>query len=195
MEQRIQNIYNNVRNAYGNTSNNFAILKLAVNVNNAELKSLYEQKVESHNRAILNNVFADSGFDLFVPDITTFDTEVNSKFIDFQVKAEMVYCDVVNNTIKTSAFVMYPRSSISKTPLMLANHAGIIDAGYRGSLLGAFRWLRSGFSSSDVYVVEKNMRLTQLCHSTLCPIYVVLVEENELSSSERGTGGFGSTGI
>lgn len=194
-EHRIQNIYNNLCNVHANTSCPFAILKLAVNTNNNELTSIYEQKVQSHNTSIINNTFADSGFDLFVPDITTFDKEIDSKFIDFQVKAEMVYCDVVNNTMKTCAYVIYPRSSISKTPLMLANHTGIIDAGYRGSLIGAFRWLRGGSASPATYVVEKNTRLAQICHPTLCPIYVVMVYENELSSTERGAGGFGSTGV
>jgi len=194
-DHRIQNIYNNLRNVHANTSSPFAILKLAVNTNNNELTSLYEQKVQSHNASILNNTFADSGFDLFVPDITTFDKEIDSKFIDFQVKAEMMYCDVTTNLMKTCAYVIYPRSSISKTPLMLANHTGIIDAGYRGSLIGAFRWLRGGSASPEAYVVEKNTRLAQICHPTLCPIYVVIVYENELSSTERGAGGFGSTGV
>ena len=78
---------------------------------------------------------------------------------------------------------------------MLANHTGIIDAGYRGSLIGAFRWLRGESTSQEAYVVEKNTRLVQICHPTLCPIYVVMVDENELSSTERGAGGFGSTGV
>jgi dUTP pyrophosphatase len=150
--------------------------------------------VETHNLAILNNVFADSGFDLFVPDNVTFNREIESKFIDFQVKAEMVYCDVHSNRLRTCAYNIHPRSSISKTPLMLANHTGIIDAGYRGSLIGAFRWLKETNSANNYYVVESNTRLVQVCHPTLCPIYVVLVNENELSTTERGAGGFGSTG-
>jgi dUTP pyrophosphatase len=71
---------------------------------------------------------------------------------------------------------------------MLANHTGIIDSGYRGALIGAFR------NMGDEYVVEKHTRLLQVCHPSLCPIYVVLTNENELSSTERGEGGFGSTG-
>ena len=45
------------------------------------------------------------------------------------------------------------------------------------------------------YTVEKHTRLFQICHPTLCPIFVVLVPESELNSSERGEGGFGSTGV
>jgi dUTP pyrophosphatase len=191
-DDRIRNIYVNLRNSFPNTSSNFAILKIAINANNDHLKNIYQQKVETHNSAILDNIFADSGFDLFVPENIVFDRDVDTKFIDFQLKAEMVYCNITNDNYRTCAFYIYPRSSISKTPLMLANNTGIIDSGYRGSLIGAFRWLRT---NSDNYTVEQNTRLVQICHPSLCPIYVVLVNEEDLSSTERGDGGFGSTGI
>jgi dUTP pyrophosphatase len=104
----------------------------------------------------------------------------------------MYYCESNSISIKNTAFYIYPRSSISKTPLMLANNTGIIDSGYRGSLIGAFRWLRT---NSDNYTVEQNTKLVQICHPSLCPIYVVLVNEEDLTSTERGDGGFGSTGV
>jgi len=34
----------------------------------------------------------------------------------------------------------------------------------------------------------------QICHPTLCPIYVITMDENELASTTRGDKGFGSTG-
>jgi dUTP pyrophosphatase len=71
---------------------------------------------------------------------------------------------------------------------MLANHTGIIDSGYRGSLIAAIRSLQF-----NTYTVDPGTRLVQICHPTLCPIYVVVVNEDELSTSERGDGGFGST--
>ena len=74
---------------------------------------------------------------------------------------------------------------------MLANHVGIIDSGYRGNLIGAFR----SFQTNKNYVVDKFTRLLQLCHPSLCPIYVILVEESDLVDTERGSGGFGSTGV
>jgi dUTP pyrophosphatase len=114
--------------------------------------------------------------------------------IDMQVKAEMVFYDATANTIETCAYMLYPRSSISKTPLMLANHTGIIDSGYRGWLMGAFRCLEFPEDKPN-YVVEARTRLLQICHPSLCPVYVQIVNETELSSTERGDGGFGSTGI
>jgi len=99
-DSNVQNIYNNIRNNSPSTSHSFAILKLAVNPNNNQLRDTYEQKVQAHNNSILNNPFADSGFDLFVPENTTFTKEIETKFIDFQVKTEMVYCDVDKNTLR-----------------------------------------------------------------------------------------------
>ena len=85
---------------------------------------------------------------------------------------------------------------------MLANHTGIIDAGYRGNLIGAVRWLKDAENNSEnnsdnngEYVLERHTRLLQICHPTLCPVFVYLVEEHVLTTTERGDGGFGSTGI
>jgi dUTP pyrophosphatase len=108
------------------------------------------------------------------------------------IKTEMFYCDVNTDVISPCAFNVHPRSSISKTPLMLANHTGIIDSGYRGSLIGAFRQVPYNIPNNE-YTVSKNSRLLQICHPSLCPIYIMLVNNNDLSSSERGDGGFGST--
>jgi dUTPase len=125
-----------------------------------------------------------------------------TNFINMRVKAEMFYYDKGGVGV-SSAFYMFPRSSISKTPLMMANHTGIIDMGYRGDLLAAFRYLYNSplCTTYEVatrvktkYIVEKNTRLVQICHPSLCPIFVKIMENMEdLSSTQRNTGGFGST--
>jgi dUTP pyrophosphatase len=186
---------------------NFAVLKLAVSKSDAELAELYKTHIDKHNESLLNSSFPNSGFDLFVPQEAEFETDFVTKFVDLKIKGEMIYCDktmevevedgdgeeiTLHGVSYSCAYYVYPRSSISKTPLMLANHVGIIDSGYRGNLLAALRKLPSG--ESRPYVVEKHTRLFQICHPTLCPVYVVLVDESELNSSERGEGGFGSTG-
>jgi len=160
-----------------------SILKLAVG--NENLKQLYKNQVENHNNQVLQNPFPNAGFDLFVPQQTIVDSDsTKATMISMNVKAEMVDVDG-----KSLAYYMYPRSSISKTPLMLANHVGIIDSGYRGALIGAFR----NFSQYN-YVVEKDTRLLQICKGDLTPFLVELVEPDDLSNTERGEGGFGSTG-
>ena len=193
----------------------FAVLKLWVNPANRELVELYREHVEKHNQKNDATEFNDSGFDLFVPGKRTFTRPYVSQFLDLEVKAEMVYTDLTITHIQQTegetdsaekdrmvgvagvsygvGYYMYPRSSISKTPLMLANHTGIIDSGYRGNLLAAVRYLPE--NPDDVFELAEHTRLFQLCHPQLCPIYVVLVEEHELTKTERGAGGFGSTGL
>ena len=115
-------------------------------------------------------------------------------FIDYQIKTEMLYYNKSLTSVSNSPFYMYPRSSFSKTPLILGNHVGIIDSGYRGNLIGAFKFLPNDKYATN-YTIEKEQRLLQICHPTLCPIYVILAENDDLQVTERGSGGFGSTGI
>lgn len=183
----IKQVYGNLKGNFPATLTHFAILKVAV-VDPA-IRAQYAEKGGDHNKKVLGSVFADSGFDLFVPEDATFATEA-SVFVDFKIKTEMLYCDVNQDWVTNSPFVIHPRSSISKTPLMLANHTGIIDAGYRGNIIGAFRNL----DTEKPYKVEKDTRLLQICHPSLCPIFVVFVAEEDLTTTERMAGGFGSTG-
>ena len=164
------------------TFTNYAILKVAVNPNRPDLYDHYKKHIEKHNRAIFSDVFPNSGFDLFVPDTVEVES-INTKMISMDIKCEMV-------SDNTCGFYIFPRSSISKTPLMLANHTGIIDSGYRGFLIGAFRNLYA-----EPYTVEKHTRLLQVCHPSLCPVYAILVNDSDLTTTTRGEGGFGSTGI
>jgi dUTP pyrophosphatase len=71
---------------------------------------------------------------------------------------------------------------------MLANSVGIIDAGYRGEICAMVR-----NCSNDLYTIKQGDRLFQLCSPDLKPLDIIIV--NELSESERGIGGFGSTGL
>jgi hypothetical protein len=100
-------------------------------------------------------------------------------------------------------FYLYPRSSISKTRMRLANSVGIIDAGYRGDLIAAVDTIGL-FGSNDIWHVWKETlspikkydRYFQVCAPDLSPFLVHIVEtEAELGApTTRGTGGFGSTG-
>ena len=178
-------------NYFGNKNENFAVLKLSVNKNNQELLDLYKEHIEKHNYNMKTDYYHNAGFDLFIPNETIFENKISSKFIDLEIKTEMLYFE--NTNLKNCGYYMHPRSSISKTPLMLANHTGIVDSGYRGSLIGAFRWLK--MPNQNSYILEKHTRLLQICHPSLCRIIVCLVNDDDLSTTARGDGGFGSTGI
>ena len=171
-------------NALKTTLGKFAILKITIP--NNELRDHYVGHIAKHNNAIQTDPFPNAGFDLFVPDTVGVPNSIEtSKMISMDVKCEMIEPDG-----KSVAYYMYPRSSLSKTPLILANHVGIIDSGYRGNLIGAFRNV-----DKKPYIVDKHTRLLQVCHPSLWPIYVIIVEESELSTTSRGSCGFGSTGI
>lgn len=150
------------------------------------LREHYKTAIAAHNQKILDTApFADAGFDLWVP-TTTYIEDGETVFLDHHVKCAMTW----NHT--PTGFYLYPRSSLSKTPLTLANSVGIIDAGYRGNLIGAFR---KG-PILPCYKIEPKTRLLQICHPQLLPMQVELVDSvSQLGEvTARGSGGFGSTG-
>ena len=172
---------------------NYAILSLYVDAEDPELRALYQEQAVKHNRAVQEDPYPNAGFDLFFPKSKTFGT-VAATFVDLRVKCLMRHYDLITKEWTPTAFYVYPRSSLSKTPLMLANHMGIIDSGYRGFLIGAFRFLRETLGSPD-YDVCKHTRLLQICSSDMRPILVELVDrEDAFVETTRGSGGFGSTG-
>lgn len=83
--------------------------------------------------------------------------------------------------------LLTPRSSMSKTPLRCANSVGIIDEDYRGEISIVYENV-----SCKNYTIARGDRITQLI---IVPIAIVDVEEAQtLSETERGAGGYGSTG-
>jgi len=173
----------------------FAVLKIAFDDTSVSefYKRLYQDHIEKHNADMTSAGYPNSGFDLFVLNEHVFTTELRSMFIDHGIKTEMLYYDSAVKTFEPAAFFLAPRSSISKTPLIMSNHMGIIDSGYRGNLLAAVKFLPNPHELE--YLLKPTTRLFQVCHPSLCPIYVVLVPESELSTTARGAGGFGSTGV
>jgi dUTPase len=181
---------------------NMAILKIVFDEQMPEVvKNEYISHINKHNLQILNDPYPNSGFDLFIPNCVNFLVPFETVFINHLIKCEMVY--KYNNFANylSSPFDVVPRSSISKTPLLMANHIGIIDAGYRGDLLAAVRCLPQVGNTGEmdcrgpIYKIQQNMRLFQVCHPMRCPIYVKIVNLTDLSTTARGEGGFGSTGV
>lgn len=89
--------------------------------------------------------------------------------------------------------LIYPRSSLSNYHLTLANHVGVIDSGYRGEI--KFRFKKTMFNpppQTQVQLYKVGDKIGQLI---VMPYPLVLLEEvTELEETERGTGGFGSSG-
>lgn len=89
------------------------------------------------------------------------------------------------------AGLVFPRSSISKMSMALTNSVGLIDSGYRGEIKAKFRTVWNG-KRDGLKVYDYGDRIAQL---VIIPYpEIELVEADELSETDRGTGGYGSTG-
>lgn len=86
--------------------------------------------------------------------------------------------------------LLFPRSSISKYHLSMANAVGVIDSGYRGEIMARFKRTSNTAYETLYKVGDKVVQLVILPYPK---IELELV--NELNETERGTGGFGSTGL
>lgn len=82
-----------------------------------------------------------------------------------------------------------PRSGLAlKHSVTVLNSPGTIDEGFRGEIKVIL--INHG---KDTFIVEKHMRIAQM---VIAPVpKVSIIEVDDLSSSERGEGGFGSTGL
>lgn len=85
--------------------------------------------------------------------------------------------------------LLFPRSSLTNYNLLLGNHVGVIDSGYRGEITFKFKYTYN-------YDIPKEYEVGDRVGQLLIIPYpqIELVEADELSSSERGQNGYGSTG-
>ena len=183
------------------------VLRVFVDSDDDRLRDMYRNAAIAHNNKLLTNMpHIDAGFDLFAPETIDFfgpgwpqKSPVNK--LDFKICcAARMHADTGKNF--NTGYYMHPRSSLSKTQLRLANSTGIVDAGYRGHLIGMFDVVnippnptQTADRVSD-YSGMKYDRYLQICAPGLVPIMVEIVDSlGDLGSeTERGAGGFGSTG-
>ena len=85
--------------------------------------------------------------------------------------------------------LVFPRSSVRNQDLILSNCVGVIDSGYRGELQATFK-KTNGLDSIKYKVGERGAQIIILPYPT-----IYMTEVPELSNTERGDGGFGSTGV
>ena len=86
--------------------------------------------------------------------------------------------------------LLFPRSSICKTDLSLSNCVGVIDSSYRGEVTAVFNYSKKEERELVDYAVGE--RVVQLI---IIPYPQIEFEEvEELSGTERGESGYGSTG-
>lgn len=180
-------------------SNEYMLLKMFIDSDDYMLKHIYSERVLEHNKK-MEKEYYDAGFDLLNPEeiILDQDNNLNIVKINHKIKCSSKIVKKVSNNLKVrpTGYYLYPRSSISKLPLRLANNTGIIDSGYRGNIIGVFD-VNKQLINDNIHNIEKYQRILQVCAPNLIPIIVEIVDDiNELDiNTERGEDGFGSTGL
>jgi hypothetical protein len=199
-----------------NTYERAMVLRLFVDSDDNELINKYVVAADKHNNKLLNNpTHIDAGFDLFAPGNESAELNAWGDTLRFfgpgwddaspVNKLDLKVCCSARMFLDSgknfnTGYYMYPRSSISKTQLRLANSVGIIDAGYRGHLMGMFDVVNIQDNNSRNkeadYYGHKFERYLQICAPGLVPIIVEVVYSKEELGEQtaRGSGGFGSTG-
>ena len=164
-----------------------AKLFLCITNDDLQLHDKYTEQIQKHNETTLNNPYPNAGFDVYFTRDVTIEPNSKPEFVKMNIICEMHIFNEKNERWEPVSYYSYPRSSISKTPLRLANSIGLIDGGYRGELVG----MVDNIYDEDFHV-KRGERYFQLVAVDSSPIDFELVEE--LSESSRGEGGFGSTG-
>lgn len=124
---------------------------------------------------------SDAGLDLTCTHIDTTLNEANQLMIRY-------HTDLAVEIPEGYVGLLMARSSIWKKSITLTNCVGVIDSGYRGEIMAIMH------STTDTVpaLYKEGERFAQL---VIVPIpELEVVEEAELSESDRGTDGFGSTG-
>ena len=147
-----------------------------------EAEALYKKQATTYLAKPMGE--RDAGFDLY-------SVNTSVKAGSHGVKIPQTCVAAVYNIMagRFHAYWMMPRSSISKTPLRLANSMGLIDAGYRGTLLAMVdSWADMEVAFGDRYF--------QIAAADLSPFQdIKIVSEIPGGPTLRGAGGFGSTGV
>ena len=144
-------------------------MKLKIKTLNETANELYQNHGHFHD--------GDAGLDLYILEDASL-SPGETKLIKLGISCEPE---------DGKAYFLLPRSSISKTPLRLANSIGLIDGGYRGEIMAPCDNIKD-----FEYQIEKGQRLFQLVAADCSPISYKIVDN--LSDTTRGDGGFGSTG-
>lgn len=122
-----------------------------------------------------------AGIDLTVTSVTTELNEVGEMIIVYHTGLAV---EIPENHVG----LLFMRSSVANKPLSMCNAVGVIDSDYRGEITGKFRTTVPTLPS----IYKPGERFAQL---VIVPITSYNIEETaELSNTQRGEGGYGSTG-
>jgi dUTP pyrophosphatase len=150
-------------------------MTLYIRAENAELRNMIKKQIENHR-------FTDSGFD--IPMLAN-NIDMSTKTTCFSLGIRVAVGD-------SRPCLLLPRSSIYKTPFRLCNSIGLIDSGYRGEVKAMVDNLKHEY----IMPIGEGTRMFQICRHNFLPWdSIVIVDELPAATDDRGSGGFGSTGL
>jgi dUTP pyrophosphatase len=160
-------------------------MKFLIQVTNPRNKEFYEKHSVMYKE--------DSGLDLFIVHNEVIKAG-ETVLVDLGIKAQLRSFEwrmsrwFKNKSVwRYHSYLLFPRSSIYKSPLRMANSIGLIDAGYLGNIKVALH------NTSQVdYEIWRGERFVQFVRHDLGGIKFDLVDR--LRSTDRNSGGFGSSG-
>ncbi len=135
----------------------------------------------------------DAGIDLFITNDVTIGPK-ETKLVNLKIKCQsksFTWCFwkwLKGSFFKYHSYFLIPRSSISKTPLILRNSIGLIDKAYTGYLQAALY-----NTSEHPFTLKKGERYLQLANGDLSKA-ALEIGTHEIRQTSRANGGFGSTG-
>ena len=144
-------------------------MKLKIKPFNKDIHKMYKNHNHFHP--------GDSGLDIYI---------IENQIIN-PGETRRLKLGISCENLDAKSYFLMPRSSLSKTPLRLANSVGLIDAGYRGEIMAAVDNIKD-----FAYEVEIGQRLFQIVAMDGSAIHFELGDH--LSETTRGADGFGSTG-
>jgi len=175
------------------------VLQIDISSIDEDISMLYQEQIKKYLATPYHE--RDSGFDLYMPNGTTFLEKSFSNKINHRIRIRVLeICDnayagmgvthpKITSREKNVPFYLYPRSSISKSHLRMANSVGIIDSTYRGNLIAVVD------NHGEVKHLDRGDRLFQVCNGDLTPFDNIEIVSISPDETKRGAGGFGSTGV
>ena len=145
------------------------VMELLIKTLNKTAQEMYENHDHFHK--------GDAGLDLYILEELEF----------LPGETHLIKLGISCQPVNGRAYYLFPRSSISKTPLRMSNSIGLIDGGYRGEIMASCDNIKN-----IPYTIKKGQRLFQLVATDSSAISYKIVDL--LENTSRGQGGFGSTG-
>ena len=158
-------------------------MKILIEIDKTQTQEIQDYLFKYYNN-YKKRYNTDSGVDLIIP---------KSYLIK---KGETISLDlgIKCQPVEKKGYYLYPRSSITGTPLRLANCIGIIDCNYRGNIIARLDNIKKYDYQIKINNESDNYtKYLQLCSPDLSPLEIELV--NYINKTDRGSNGFGSTNL